>query len=49
MRRLFVPYYEEARRYWDQAKADDYFDDPNEVWLYLPATSQAIIVRYAGS
>ena len=36
MRRLFVPYYEEARQYWDRARADDFFaDDPNELWPYL--------------
>ena len=49
MRRLFIPYYEEARRYWERARNDDFFDDPNEVWLYLSSTSQAIIARYAES
>jgi hypothetical protein len=46
MRRLFVPYYEEARLYWDRAKEDGYFDDANEVWLYLPATSESVVRRY---
>ena len=31
-RRLQLPYYEEARLYWDKAKADGYFDGANEIW-----------------
>jgi len=30
IRRIHVPYYEEARLYWDTAKADGYFIDANE-------------------
>lgn len=48
MRRLFVPYYEEARLYWSQAIEDQMFDDANEVWLYLPSTCKALVARYSG-
>lgn len=35
LRRLHLPYYEEARRYWDRAMAE-YFDDVNEVRMFMP-------------
>jgi hypothetical protein len=47
-RRLFVPYYEEARCYWRRAKEDGFFEDANEAWPYLPDTSLAIIQRFGG-
>jgi hypothetical protein len=34
-RRLHIPYYEEARLYWDRAEDDGDFDDANALWLYL--------------
>ena len=33
-RRLQLPYYEEARRYWEQAKRDEFFDGANEIRIY---------------
>ncbi len=45
-RRLFVPYYEEARLYFDAAKADGIFGDVNEVWPYLDSTLQRNIADY---
>jgi hypothetical protein len=48
IRRLFVPFYEEARLYWDEAKEAGFFEDANEAWPYLPETSQAIIHRFGG-
>ncbi len=46
MRRLTIPYYEEALRYWSRADADDYFGGANEVWIYLPDTLRTLIERY---
>jgi len=46
MRRLQIPFYEEARRYFSDAHADGYFNDQNEVSIFLPKTCEAIIKRY---
>lgn len=46
MRRLTIPHYEEARLYWDDAKADGYFSDSNEIWPYGIETLQEIISKY---
>jgi hypothetical protein len=46
IRRLHVPYYEEARRYFDSARSDGYFADHNEVSIFRPRTCLAIIERY---
>ena len=46
MRRLTIPYYEEARLYWSRAEADGFFDGANEVWLYMPHNLEALIERY---
>jgi hypothetical protein len=46
IRRLHVPYYEEARLYWGAAKEDGMFDDANELWVYDPKTSKRIIEKY---
>lgn len=46
-RRLQLPYYEEARLYWQRALEDGYFDGANEVWIYLPDTLKRLIDRYA--
>ena len=35
LRRLTLPYYEEARIYWSKAKSDGEFDEANEVSPYL--------------
>ena len=46
-RRLQLPYYEEARLYWDKAKADGYFDGANEIWTYLPRTLKSLVEEYS--
>ena len=46
VRRLHLPYYEEARRYWALAKEDGFFDEANEVWIYSPETLKKIIDKY---
>lgn len=48
MRRLYIPYYEEARLYWDEARADGCFVDSNEVSLYHPDGLRALVERYGG-
>ncbi len=45
-KRLQIPYYEEARLYWNKAIADGYFDGANEIWVYLPFTLQRLIEKY---
>jgi len=45
-RRLHIPYYEEARLYWDRAAADGYFDGANEVWMYSPENLKRLIEIY---
>ena len=45
-RRLQIPYYEEARLYWDMAQADGFFDGANEVLTYMPRTLQRIVEEY---
>ncbi len=47
LRRLTLPYYEEARQYWSDAIADGYFSGSNEVAAYLPYTLKNIIERYS--
>ena len=46
LRRLTLPYYEEARKYWYEAKSNGFFDSGNEVWAYLPDTLQWLIKDY---
>lgn len=46
VRRLQIPFYEEARHYFSEATADGYFTDQNEVSIFLPGTCEAIIRRY---
>lgn len=46
IRRLHVPYYEEARKYHDEAEVDGYFDGENEITRYITRTSKEIINRY---
>jgi len=45
-RRVQLPYYEEARIYWQDAKNDDFFSDANELRIYLPSTLQELIQLY---
>lgn len=45
-RRLQIPYYEEARLYWNKAIADGYFNEANEIWSYLPENLKVLITKY---
>lgn len=45
-KRLQLPYYEEARQYWDKAMHDGYFGDANEIYIYLPNNLKAMIEHY---
>lgn len=45
-RRLHVPYYEEARRYWDQAISDGLLASNNEVSIYSPEVLKEVIEQY---
>ena len=45
-RRVQLPYYEEARLYWEEARRDGYFDGASEVWAYLPRTLENLIKSY---
>lgn len=45
-RRVQLPYYEEARRHWDKAKRDGFFDGSNEMWIYQPDVLKDVVKRY---
>lgn len=45
-KRLQLPYYEEARLYWERAMHDGYFGDSNELYIYLPENLKAMIKYY---
>ena len=45
-RRLYIPYYEEARLYWAQAIAMSFFESLSEVAAYLPETLKDMIERF---
>lgn len=45
-KRLQLPYYEEARQYWDNAMHDGYFGDSNEIYIYLPENLKRMIEHY---
>lgn len=45
-KRLQLPYYEEARQYWNRAMSDGYFGDSNEVYIYLPESLKEMIKHY---
>jgi hypothetical protein len=49
VRRLHIPYYEEARQYMAEAQGDGYFEDQTEVSIFLPETCKAIIARYGSA
>ena len=46
VRRLTIPYYEEARLYWDRAEEDGYFDGSNEIWIYGVDNLKYLIEKY---
>lgn len=47
VKRLQVPYYEEARQHFPEMSAEGFMSDTNEVALYLPDNLQVIIERYS--
>lgn len=47
MRRLTLPFYEEARLYWHNALEEGYFGDANEISVYLPETLESLIAKYS--
>ena len=46
VRRLTIPYYEEARRYIPEAIQEGYMQDVNEIGLYTPEYLQALINHF---
>ncbi len=48
MRRLHLPYYEEARKYFAEARRDGELEGINEVALFLPDTLEGLVRRYGG-
>ena len=46
IRRLHVPYYEEARQYHHIAEENGYFDGENEITRYTTSTSKYILNNY---
>lgn len=46
MRRLTIPYYEEARKYWEEAKNDGYFEGASEIWIYAVDNLKNLIEKY---
>jgi hypothetical protein len=46
VRRLQLPYYEEARLYLDRADSDGYFDGANELYVYMSANLRRLIEHY---
>ena len=46
LRRLFLPYYEEARYYWQNAENDGEFTETNEVTMYQEWKLKEIIEKY---
>lgn len=47
-RRLTIPYFEEARKFWPNALEDGYFSGENEVSIYSPDFLKRLIERYCG-
>ncbi len=48
VRRLYVPYYEQARRYFRQVKRDGDYDGVNDVGLYSASMLKGIVEKYSG-
>lgn len=49
VRRLHLPYYEEARRYFDEARGNGDLEGINEVALYLPSNLKGLVEKYGDS
>jgi hypothetical protein len=47
-RRLLIPYYEEARLHWGDARESGFFAGANEVSPYMPEHLQALIDQFGG-
>jgi hypothetical protein len=47
VRRLTIPYYEQARLYWKQAEDDGFFDGYNEIKIFTPIVLMGVIEKYA--
>jgi hypothetical protein len=47
-RRLHIPYYEEASRYFSRAEQDGFFEGANEVWCFVQDTLVTVIEKYGG-
>lgn len=47
VRRISIPFYEEARIYWDEAIEDNAFEGLDEIGPYTQNTLKALIERYA--
>jgi hypothetical protein len=47
VRRLTIPYYEEAKVYWNEAISDGYFDGDNEINIYTVYFLKGIIDKYS--
>jgi hypothetical protein len=46
VRRLQIPYYEEARQYWSDVEAGGYFEDPSAPARYSQAMLRDILLQY---
>ncbi len=46
IRRLYLPYYEEARLYWNKAIGGGFFDGTNEIAIYLPDRLKSLVDQY---
>lgn len=46
VRRLTIPHYEEARKYWAEAREDGFFQDANELWIYGVKNLKQLIDTY---
>lgn len=45
-RRLFTPYFEEARQYIPDATDDGFYADANEMWPYIDSSLKSVIEEY---
>ena len=46
LRRFTLPYYEEARQYWEEATNDGYLEDGNELTIYKTDFLKRLITEY---
>jgi hypothetical protein len=48
IRRLHIPHYEEARKYWGAAEEDGFFDGASEYWPYLQSSLERLVKQHGG-